>query len=102
MVSMEFPIRYSLPFFFQTDGNFYQIILSHTQGRSPNKSLIKKIQIPSEIKLLTGTKIYYCFNSKGDNFEVHKLQDAAQNKLYARDKLSCSIFNVQSMALKIA
>ena len=43
-LSMEFPIRICLLFFFQTDGNFYQIILSHTQGRSPNKSLIKKIK----------------------------------------------------------
>ena len=40
-VSMEFPIQNCLPFFFQTDGNFYQIILSDTQGRSPNKSLRK-------------------------------------------------------------
>ena len=32
----------------------------------------KKIQIPSEIKLLAGTKIYYCFNSKGDNFKVNQ------------------------------
>ena len=58
--------------------------------------------MPFEIKLLAGTKIYYCFNSKGDNFKVHKLQDAAKNKLYARDKMSCGIFNVQSRALKIA
>ena len=42
VLSMEFPIRNCLPFFFQTDGNFYQIILSNSQGRSPNKSLIKK------------------------------------------------------------
>ena len=42
VLSKEFPIGNCLPFFFQTDGNFYQIILSHTQGRSPNKSLIKK------------------------------------------------------------
>ena len=41
VLSMEFPIRNCLPFFFQTDGNFYQIIFSHTQGRGPNKSLIK-------------------------------------------------------------
>ena len=69
MLSMEFSIRNCLPFFFQTDGNFYQIISSHTQGRSPNKSLVKK----SEIKFLAGTKIYYCFNSKGDNFKVNQL-----------------------------
>ena len=72
VLSMEFPIRNCLPFFFQTDGNFCPIILSHTQGRSHNKSLIK-IQMSSEIKLLAGTKVYYCFNSKGDNFKVNKL-----------------------------
>ena len=58
--------------------------------------------MPSEIKLLAGTKIYYCFNSKGDNFKVNQLQNAAKNKLSFRDRMSCSIFNVQSMALKIA
>ena len=48
-------------------GIFYQIILSHTQGRIPNRSLIK-----SEIKPLAWTKVYYyCFNSKGDNFKVN-------------------------------
>ena len=72
VLSMEFPIRNRLPFFFQIDGNFYQIILSHTQGRSPNKSLIK-IQMSSEIKLLAGTKVNYCFHSKGDNFKVNQL-----------------------------
>ena len=73
VLSMEFPIRNCLPFIFQTDGNFYQIILSHTQGRSPNTSLIKKIQRSSEIKLLAGTKVNNCFNSKGDNFKVNQL-----------------------------
>ena len=99
---MEFPIRHCLPFFFQTDGNFYQIILSHTQGRSPNKSLIEKIQMSSEIKLLAGTIVYYCFSSKGVNFKVNQLKDATKNKLYVRDKMSCSIFNGRSMALKTA
>ena len=42
MLSMEFPIRNCLPFFFQTDWIFYQIISSQTQGRSPNKKLVKK------------------------------------------------------------
>ena len=82
-------------------GIFYQIISSHTQDRRPNKSLVKKIQMPSEIRLLAGTEIYYCFNSKGDNFKVNQLKNAAKNKLYVRDRMSCSIFNVQSMALKI-
>ena len=57
--------------------------------------------MPSEIKLLAGTEIYYCFNSKGDNFKVNQLKNAAKKKLYVRDRMSCSIFNVQSMALKI-
>ena len=56
----------------------------------------------SEIKLLAGTKVYYCFNSKRDNFKVNELEDAAKNKLYVRDKMSCSISNGQSVALKIA
>ena len=56
----------------------------------------------SEIKLLAGTKVYYCFNSKGDNFKGNQLYDAAKNMLYVRDNLSCSILNWQSMALKIA
>ena len=56
----------------------------------------------SGIQLLAGTKVYYCFNSKGDIFKVNKLLDAAKNKLYARDKMSRSIFNGQSVALKIA
>ena len=73
VLSMEFPIRNCLPFFFQTDGNFYQIILSQTQDRSPHKSLIKKNQMSSEIKLLAGTKVYYCFDSKGNNFKVNQL-----------------------------
>ena len=73
VLSMEFPIRNCLPFFFETDGIFYQIISSHTQGRSSNKSLLKKIQMSSEIKLLAGTKVYYCFDSKGDNFKVNQL-----------------------------
>ena len=26
----------------------------------------------SEVKLLAGTKVNYCFNSKGDNFKVNQ------------------------------
>ena len=55
----------------------------------------------SEIELLAGTKVYYCFNSKGDNFKVNQLLDATIKKLYVRNKMSCSIFNEQSMSLKI-
>ena len=73
VLSMEFPITNCLPFFFQTDENIYQIIMLHTPGRCPNKSLIKKIDIIKDKGLLERTKIYYCFNSKGDNFHVNKL-----------------------------
>ena len=33
----------------------------------------KKVQMSSEIKLLAGTKVFYCFNSNGDNFKVNQL-----------------------------
>ena len=63
---MDFPIINTLPFFFQTDGIcFYQITLLHTLDKGSNKS---KTQMSPEIKLLERTKVYYCFNSKGDNF----------------------------------
>ena len=42
-------------------------------GQKSQQIAGKKIQTPSEIKLLAGTKIYYCFNSKGDNFKVNQL-----------------------------
>ena len=69
VLSMEFPIRNCLPFCFQTDGNFYQIILSHTQGRI----CLNKLLIKNEIKLSARTKVYYHFNSKGDNLKVNQL-----------------------------
>ena len=55
---MEFTITSFLPFFFQTDWNLYQIILTHNHnlGRFPNKSLIKN-QMSSEMKLLQRTKV---------------------------------------------
>ena len=55
----------------------------------------------SEIKLLAGTKVYYCFNSKGDNFKVNQLLDAAKNKLYVRDKMSCTILMGDRWLLKM-
>ena len=32
-----------------------------------------KNQMSSEIKLIERTKVYYCFNSKGDNFNDNQL-----------------------------
>ena len=54
VLSIEFPISKCLPFFFLTDAD-------------------KKIQMSSEIQLLAGTKVYYYFNLKGDNFNVNQL-----------------------------
>ena len=42
-------------------------------GQKSQQIAGKKILMPSEIKLLAGTKIYYCFNSEGDNFKVNQL-----------------------------
>ena len=73
VLSMEFRIRTCLLFFFQTDRNFYQIILSKYSGQKSKQIADKKFQMSSEIKLLAGTKVYYSFNSKGDNFKVNQL-----------------------------
>ena len=69
VLSKEFPITNYLPFFFETGRNIYQIILSYTRSRGPNESLIQN-KISSEIKILERTKVYYCFKSNGDNFNV--------------------------------
>ena len=42
-------------------------------GQKSQQIADKKIQMSSEVKLLAGTKFYYCFNSKGDNFKVKQL-----------------------------
>ena len=73
VLSIEFPIKKCLPFFFQTDGNFLSDYLVRYSGQKSKQIAGKKIQMSSEIKLLAGTKVYYCFNSKGDNFNVNQL-----------------------------
>ena len=73
VLSMEFPIRSCLPFFFQIDGNFLSDYLVTYSGQKSQEIADKKIQMSSKIKLLAGTKVYYCFNSKGDNFKVNQL-----------------------------
>ena len=78
--SMEFPITNFLPFFFQTDCNFYQIFLSHTLSRGPNESRIKKNGMPSEIKLFERTEVHFSFYSKEDNFNVNQLK--IMSKIY--------------------
>ena len=67
-------MRNCLAFFFQTDGIFLSdYLVTYSRQKSQQIADKKKHQMPSEIKLLTGTKVYYCFNSKGDNFRVNKL-----------------------------
>ena len=73
VLSMEFPIRNCLPFFFLIDGIFLSDYLVTYSGQKSQQIADKKIQLSSEIKLLAGTKVYYCFNSKGDNFKVNQL-----------------------------
>ena len=73
VLSMEFPIRNCLPFFFQTDGIFLSDYLVTYSRKKSQQIADKKSQMLSEIKLLAGTKVYYCFNSKGDNFKVNQL-----------------------------
>ena len=53
---MDFSITNCLPHVFQSDGNFYQITLSHTLRRIPIKSHIKKFKISSEIGFKQGLK----------------------------------------------
>ena len=76
MISMDFPITNCLLIFFQTDRRFYQIILSDTLDRGPSKSPFNKmLNVIKEKKifLIERAKVYYCFDSEGDNFNVYKL-----------------------------
>ena len=73
VLSMEFPIRNCLPFFFKTDGKFLSDYLVTESGQKSKPIAELKIQMSSEEKLLAGTKVYYCFNSKGDNFSENQL-----------------------------
>ena len=73
MLSMEFPIRNCLSFFFPNRLEFLSDYLVTYSGQKSQQIAGKKNLMPSEIKLLAGTKIYNCFNSKGDNFKVNQL-----------------------------
>ena len=56
--------------------NWWELLSDYLVTYSGQKSKQiagKKFQMSSEIKLLAGTKVYYCFNSKGDNFNVNQL-----------------------------
>ena len=69
--------------FFSADENIYQMILSHTLGKNPNQSLIKKNQMLLEIKLLDRTKVYYRFNAKGVTFNVFPKTNRRKKKYLA-------------------
>ena len=54
-----------------------------------------------ELKLLEGANIYFCFNLKGDYFNVKQLKDAAKTNQMSKTKC-LALFYGQSMVLKIA
>ena len=71
---MEFPIINYLPFFFPNRWYFFFIRLFYHILRAQHQTnQWLKNQMSSMIKLLAGTKVYYCFISKGDNFNENKL-----------------------------
>ena len=51
---------------------FLSDYLDTYSGQKSQQIAGKKVLMPSEIKLLARTKIYFCFNSKGDNFKVNQ------------------------------
>ena len=78
VLSMEFPITNCLLFFFQANGIFYQIILSHVLGRGPNKSSIKKSKCHQRQSFLKALKITIVL-IHNFNFNFNKLKDAAKS-----------------------
>ena len=73
---MEFPFTNCLQFFFQTDWDFIRLpchILSADVQRNQSFESLIKNRMPSGKKLLEKIKVYYCFNSKGDDFNVNQL-----------------------------
>ena len=75
VLSMEFPIRNCLreeSFSSGTMGIFIRLFC-HIPRQMSQQIADKKIQMSSEMKLLAGTKVYYCFDLKGDNFKVNQL-----------------------------
>ena len=48
--------------------------------------MLIKIAMSSELKLLAGTKVYFCFNLKRDNFKVNQLEDAAKTNCTSETK----------------
>ena len=73
VLSMEFPIRNCLPFFLPNRREFLSDYLVTYSRQKSQHIADKKIQMSSQIKLLAGTKVYYYFNSKGDNFKLNQL-----------------------------
>ena len=55
-LSMAIPITNCSPFFFRTNGNFYQIILSHTLETGQNESLIRKLKCNQRQSFKEGLK----------------------------------------------
>ena len=72
LLPMEFLVRNCLPFF-PNRWEFLSDDFVTYSGQKSQKIAGKQIQMSSEINLLAGTKVYYCFNSKGDNFKTNQL-----------------------------
>ena len=52
------------------------------QQNQPTKHITdNENQVPSEIKLLKRTKVCYCFNSKGDKFNVNCKKDKMSDSI---------------------
>ena len=60
----------------------------------PNKSLIKKTQLSSAIKPLEMTKVYYWFNSKGDDIwqYFYGQSIACSNHSFTKDFVGKDLF----------
>ena len=61
---MELTITNCLPFFSQTSEIISDNLITYSRQRC--KRITDKNQMSSQIKLFERTKVYYCFNSKGD------------------------------------
>ena len=70
VLSMEFPIK-MFAVFLPNRWKYLSDYLVTYSGQKSQQIADKKIQMVSEMKILARTKVYYCFNSKGDNFKVN-------------------------------
>ena len=68
VLSMEIHITNRLPFYFLIDGLFVSAERSKQITDKNKSNVIRK-----------GLNFYYCFNSKGDNFDVMQFKHTTKN-----------------------